>query len=57
MKKITFVLLLFLFPILSFSQNKKNGDPPFIYQIGYSYSQGSAFNMSMAMKKVTAATD
>ena len=57
MNRIAFSFILFLFPVLSFSQTKKNGDYPFIYQVGYSYSQGSAFNMSMAMKKVTAATD
>lgn len=51
MKKILFSFILFLFPILSFSQTEKNGDFSFIYQIGYSCSQGSAFNMSMAMKK------
>ena len=51
MNRIAFSFILFLFPVLSFSQTKKNGDYPFIYQVGYSYSQGSAFNMSMAMKK------
>lgn len=51
MNRIAFSFIFFLFPVLSFSQTKKNGDYPFIYQVGYSYSQGSAFNMSMAMKK------
>lgn len=51
MNRIAFSFILFLFPVFSFSQTKKNGDYPFIYQVGYSYSQGSAFNMSMAMKK------
>lgn len=51
MNRIAFSFILFLFPVFSFSQTKKNGDYPFIYQVGYSYSQDSAFNMSMAMKK------
>ena len=51
MNRIAFSFILFLFPVFSFSQTKKNRDYPFIYQVGYSYSQGSAFNMSMAMKK------
>lgn len=51
MNRIAFSFILFLFPVFSFSQTKKNGDYPFIYQVGYSYSQGSAFNMSMDMKK------